>query len=51
MKLYQIHDRDGNLLYSSLLAAENGVMLFTSGWGFITEYQIRANGWRVSEMV
>ena len=47
---YEIRDINDATIYRFLLSAVNGVMRFQSGYGFITEDQIKRNGWVVVPM-
>ena len=44
---YEIRDANDAPIYRYLLEPVNGVMRFESGYGFITEDQIKSNGWTV----
>jgi hypothetical protein len=47
---YEIRDISDATIYRFLLPAVDGVMRFQSGYGFITEDQIKQNGWVVVPM-
>jgi hypothetical protein len=46
-RVVSIYDTQGNRLYMNLVDDGSGLYRFASGWGFITEYQVRVNNWKV----
>ena len=44
-KKVQIQDRDGKLIYNCLLFDGGEILRFASGWGFVTQEDIKENRW------